>query len=139
VSRQWVAVDDWLRFHEEQPPPRQLCLRLPPAPPVQRESPVRFRWPQPPDAPGPWRELGERLDQVVAELRRQGRKQAGRRAALLANIELADDVYQLIRERGVDDVVRGLSLSRQALYDAWHRHGWTAPFGSGNQQARRTS
>ena len=113
----WMDVDIWIRRREGWTPP----LRMRAAPRRAAEPP-----------PSRFLELLERLDQVAAERKRskanrRGGHYSGRRAALLANEELAREFYELCLAEGVAPILGALELSRQSLQDVWTAHGWKAP------------
>jgi hypothetical protein len=114
---EWIDVDTWIRRREGWTPPRRMRVvpRRPAGPP-----PDRFV------------ELLKRVDQVAAAHRRskadrRGGHYSGRRAALIADQELAREVYDLCLVEGVAPIRRALELSRQSLQDVWTAHGWKAP------------
>jgi hypothetical protein len=110
----WVTADAWIRAVEgDDPPGRRLAL----VPEVEAD---------------PFPELLARLDQVAAEHRRSrldriGGHYSGRRAALLADRELAEAFHALCLAEGVGTVRAGLELSRQSLQDVWAAHGLRPP------------
>jgi hypothetical protein len=112
-----MDVDAWLRRQEGWTAPVRM-----------RAVPRRSAGP----LPDRFVALLERLDQAAAEHKRskadrRGGHYSGRRRALIADQELARQVYDLCLAEGVAPIRRALELSRQSLQDVWVAHGWTAP------------
>jgi len=123
MAARWIPADEWLRSLEDQEPRRSLGYLLPGGRPCP---------PPPPPAPtlpdGPWVDLLPRIDLVVDAIRLQPkRKLAGRRTALLEDAGLAREVYELVRERGIQDALDHLGVAYQALIDVWLKHEWPPP------------
>jgi hypothetical protein len=112
---EWIDVDTWIRRQEGRTRRPGSRLGGRPGPP-----PDRFL------------ELLERLDAAAAERKRakadrRGSRYSGRRAALMADAQLARECYELCLAEGVAPIRGALELSRQSLQDVWAAHGWMAP------------
>jgi len=132
--KDYMQVDDWIATEEA----RQARVRRLVQPRRRRRQrdaevlgfPVPIERPDPPAEPTTRHaELLERIDTKVAEIRSQGGKHlvAGRRAALLADLDLAGEVRQLCIDTSTAEALQTLAVSRQALQDVWLRHGLKAP------------
>lgn len=130
----YMQADRWIE-QEEARQERRLRpeTRRNPRPRWQGESlgfPIPIARPDPPPAPATVHaDLLARIDEQVAQLRRQGGRHvlAARRAALLANRDLAVEVRQLCIDTSPGEVLQALDVSRTALQDVWLRHGLKSP------------
>lgn len=134
----YMQVDHWIELEEA----RQARLRRLQQPRLrrrQRDAQVVLGFPVPIERPEVplVAEIGDllrRIDQEVTRIRRQHeRPHAGRRAALLEREDLAREAYQVAGQHGIEPTIRALDMSRQAIADVWHRHGWPPPIGASNR------
>jgi len=134
----YMQVDQWIEQEEQrqaQARRHRPETRRRPRPRWQPEVevlgfPVPIERPDPPPGPATVHaDLLERIDAKVAEIRGKGAKHvlAGRRAALLADRDLAEEVRQLCVATSPAEVLAALGISRQGLQDVWLRHGLKSP------------
>jgi hypothetical protein len=143
-----MPAEEWLARRDHQRSSRHSQIlgyqdpirHVPPTTRTRTNRPIEYRYPRPPaaEAVSPWPEVRTRIDKALRLIRQEPRaKHARHRAVLLRHHTLAREVYQLIQQRGVNDALDNLDLSRQALRDVWERHGWPPPIGVGNCTRRR--